>query len=60
MNELDFRNRTAVITGGDVVLRGCVPEHLDALVVKLREAGARLEPGGGGGVASTGPSPTRT
>jgi len=34
----------AAITGGDVRLRGCEPGHLDALVQKLREAGAHVEP----------------
>ena len=31
-----------VITGGDVVVRDCVPEHLGALLTKLREAGASV------------------
>jgi len=30
----------AAITGGDVELAGCVPEHLGALTAKLRQAGA--------------------
>jgi UDP-N-acetylglucosamine 1-carboxyvinyltransferase len=34
----------AAITGGDVVVRGCRLEQLDALAAKLREAGVRLEP----------------
>ncbi|MDE1952498.1 MAG: UDP-N-acetylglucosamine 1-carboxyvinyltransferase [Betaproteobacteria bacterium] len=35
----------AVATRGDVKLRGCVPEHLDSLLDKLREAGATLTSG---------------
>ena len=34
-------------TGGDVVLRGGRPEHLDAVIDKLREAGATVEAGDG-------------
>ncbi len=34
----------AAMTGGDVTVRGCRMEHLDALAAKLREAGVRLEP----------------
>ena len=30
------------ITGGDVTVTGCVPEHLDALVSKLQQAGAEV------------------
>ena len=33
----------AAITGGDVVLEGCVLEHMDVVVQKLREAGATIE-----------------
>jgi UDP-N-acetylglucosamine 1-carboxyvinyltransferase len=29
----------AGITGGDIILKGCVPGHLDALILKLTEAG---------------------
>jgi len=32
----------AAITGGDVAVRGCVPGHLDAVLMKLREAGAEV------------------
>jgi len=32
----------AVITGGDLTITGCVPEHLTALLVKLRQAGAEV------------------
>jgi UDP-N-acetylglucosamine 1-carboxyvinyltransferase len=34
----------AAITGGDVQLDGAVPEHLDALIWKMHEAGATVEP----------------
>jgi UDP-N-acetylglucosamine 1-carboxyvinyltransferase len=30
------------ITGGDLKVTGCVPEHLDALIAKLGEAGVRV------------------
>ena len=32
----------AAITGGDVTLTGCVPDHLSALLLKLRQAGAEV------------------
>jgi UDP-N-acetylglucosamine 1-carboxyvinyltransferase len=36
----------AAITGGDVTISRCCPEHLGALLVKLRQAGAEIsEPG---------------
>ena len=35
----------AAATGGDVTVRGCVPGHLDALLDKLREAGAQIDCG---------------
>ena len=31
------------ITGGDVVVTGCEPKHLTALIVKMRQAGVMLE-----------------
>jgi len=34
----------AAITRGRVVVRNVIPEHLEALVAKLREAGVRVEP----------------
>ncbi len=37
-----------VATGGDVEVVGAVPEHLDSLVAKLREAGVRVDPTEGG------------
>lgn len=33
----------AGITGGDILLRGCRPEHLDAPIIKLKEAGLIFE-----------------
>jgi UDP-N-acetylglucosamine 1-carboxyvinyltransferase len=33
------------ITGGDVCVEGCRPAHLDAVIVKLREAGAEVTEG---------------
>lgn len=33
----------AAITGGDLTLTGCVPEHLHALIVKLRQAGVEVD-----------------
>lgn len=32
----------AAITGGDLTITGCVPEHLTALLVKLRQTGAEV------------------
>jgi UDP-N-acetylglucosamine 1-carboxyvinyltransferase len=34
----------AAITRGDVLVRGCVPEHLDAVIAKLRTAGVEVTP----------------
>lgn len=31
------------ITGGEVEVEACVPEHLDALIAKMREAGFKIE-----------------
>jgi len=35
----------AAITGGDVTIRGCRPDHLEAVLSKLEETGARVEMG---------------
>jgi UDP-N-acetylglucosamine 1-carboxyvinyltransferase len=32
----------AAITGGDLLVTGCVPEHLMALILKMRQAGAEI------------------
>jgi len=36
------------ITGGNVLLRDCLPEHLDAVIAKLRAAGAEVAADGDG------------
>ena len=36
------------ITDGDVVVTGCEPEHVAALLVKMRQAGAEIDDAGGG------------
>jgi UDP-N-acetylglucosamine 1-carboxyvinyltransferase len=33
----------AAIAGGDVLVTGCAPEHLQALIVKLRQSGAQVQ-----------------
>src|SRR6516164_2400557 len=38
----------AAITRGDVLLRDCLPEHLDAIIAKLRAAGAEVAADGDG------------
>jgi UDP-N-acetylglucosamine 1-carboxyvinyltransferase len=38
----------AAITGGDVLVKEAVPEHLEALIAKLREAGCVVTSEGGG------------
>jgi UDP-N-acetylglucosamine 1-carboxyvinyltransferase len=38
----------AAITGGDVVVTNVIPEHLEAVTAKLREAGVEVEPAGAG------------
>jgi UDP-N-acetylglucosamine 1-carboxyvinyltransferase len=38
----------AALTRGDVLVRDCLPEHLDAVTAKLRAAGAEVEPEAGG------------
>jgi UDP-N-acetylglucosamine 1-carboxyvinyltransferase len=35
----------AAITGGDITLRDCLPGHLEAVLAKLEEAGARVQMG---------------
>jgi len=32
----------AAVTGGSVQLKGCLPEHLDAVIAKLRQAGVEV------------------
>lgn len=38
----------AAITGGDVLVKHAVPEHLDAVILKLREAGCQISAEDGG------------
>jgi UDP-N-acetylglucosamine 1-carboxyvinyltransferase len=45
----------AAITGGDVLVKEAVPEHLEALIAKLREAGCTVT-SEGGGIRLKGPS----
>ncbi|MDH4028995.1 MAG: UDP-N-acetylglucosamine 1-carboxyvinyltransferase [Nitrospirota bacterium] len=35
----------AAITGGDVTVTDCIPSHLDAVIAKMREAGAEITTG---------------
>lgn len=44
----------AAITGGEIFVRGCIPRHLDAVLLKLREAGVEIreEPDGARAVSS--------
>jgi UDP-N-acetylglucosamine 1-carboxyvinyltransferase len=38
----------AALTRGDVLVSGCVPEHMDAIIAKLRGAGTEVVPEGDG------------
>ena len=38
----------AAITRGNVLVKGCLPEHLEAVIAKLRLAGVHVEADGGG------------
>jgi UDP-N-acetylglucosamine 1-carboxyvinyltransferase len=38
----------AAVTGGEVFVHGARPDHLQAVIAKLREAGAQIEERGGG------------
>jgi UDP-N-acetylglucosamine 1-carboxyvinyltransferase len=38
----------AALTRGDVLVRDCLPEHLEAVIAKLRSAGAEVVPEAGG------------
>jgi len=42
------------ITGGDVVISGCRPEHLSALIAKMRQAGAEITEAGTGALGVRG------
>jgi UDP-N-acetylglucosamine 1-carboxyvinyltransferase len=47
------------ITGGDLVVTGCVPEHLTALILKLRQAGAEVTVVGPASLRVRAPGPLR-
>lgn len=44
----------AALTGGDVVVTNVIPEHLEAVTAKLREAGVEVEPAGPGALHVSG------
>jgi UDP-N-acetylglucosamine 1-carboxyvinyltransferase len=48
------------ITGGDLVVSGCLPAHLTALVVKLRQTGALVEEAGPGALRVRAPGALRS
>jgi len=51
----------AAMTGGNVLIKNCPMEYLEALVAKLREAGTVIEPeGDGGGVRVLGKWPIKS
>jgi len=50
----------AAMTGGNVLIKNCPMECLEALVAKLREAGAVIEPEGEGGVRVLGKWPIKS
>ncbi len=43
------------ITGGDIELMGCAPEHLTAILAKLRETGIEIDDSGAGRLRVRGP-----
>jgi UDP-N-acetylglucosamine 1-carboxyvinyltransferase len=47
------------LTGGDFVVRGVVPEHVASVIDRLRNAGAFVEPEGGGDLRIVGPGDLR-
>ena len=49
----------AAITGGELTIEGCVPEHLLALILKLREAGAEVLEAGPAALRVSAPRPLR-
>ena len=38
----------AAVTGGDLLVKGCLPEHLDAVITKLTQVGVSVQPDIGG------------
>ena len=49
----------ACITGGEVLVENCIEEHVEAVIAKLREAGARVEEAGDHRLHVFGPSRMR-
>lgn len=49
----------AAVTGGDVVVSGVIPEHLEAVTAKLKEAGVSVTPAGPGQLRVQGPERPR-
>jgi len=43
----------AAITGGELQVTGCAPEHLAALIIKLRQAGAEVNEAGPGSLSAS-------
>ena len=50
----------AAITGGDLLVADCVPEHLTALILKLRQAGAEVTEVSPTSLRVSGPGPLRS
>jgi UDP-N-acetylglucosamine 1-carboxyvinyltransferase len=48
------------IAGGDLVVTGCVPEHLTALILKLRQAGVEVTEAGPASLRVRAPAPLRS
>jgi UDP-N-acetylglucosamine 1-carboxyvinyltransferase len=48
------------LTRGDLLVRGCVPQHLHALTVKLRQAGVTVEEAGADALRVTTTGPLRS
>ncbi len=46
----------AAITKGDLVVSGCNPDHISALIVKMRQAGAEISEAGPGTLRVKGPA----
>ncbi|MBV8866549.1 MAG: UDP-N-acetylglucosamine 1-carboxyvinyltransferase [Acidobacteriaceae bacterium] len=46
----------AAITKGNLVVSGCDPDHISALIVKMRQAGVEITEAGSGGLRVKGPA----
>ena len=44
------RHCHGAVTGGDILVQNVIPEHLEAVTAKLREAGVEVAPAGPGGL----------